>query len=164
MRVPFLALLLSLGTILALQAQIQAQAADQESPVSIDRIRAGLKRPPPLQIAAPSGDRPTFRIEVRARPFVLQPTDEKAFDPTFGLPSVGELLMDGIENVRSAAVHYQTAARRASSSEGSGRRPCSVLCDPGVLNAAGWQVNPSRRTPAPTATALFMALSAARSA
>lgn len=115
MRVPFLALLLSLGTILALQAQIQAQAADQESPVSIDRIRAGLKRPPPLQIAAPSGDRPTFRIEVRARPFVLQPTDEKAFDPTFGLPSVGELLMDGIENVRSAAVHYKRrrAERRA---------------------------------------------------
>jgi hypothetical protein len=115
MRVPFLALLLSLGTILALLSQIQAQAADQESPVSIDRIRAGLKRPPPLQIAAPSGDRPTFRIEVRARPFVLQPTDEKAFDPTFGLPSVGELLMDGIENVRSAAVHYKRrrAERRA---------------------------------------------------
>lgn len=115
MRVPFLALLLSLGTILALQSQIQAQAADQESPVSIDRIRARLKRPPPLQIAAPSGDRPTFRIEVRARRFVLQPTDEKAFDPTFGLPSVGELLMDGIENVRSAAVHYKRrrAERRA---------------------------------------------------
>ena len=92
MRVPFLALLLSLGTIFAQQSQIQAQAADQESPVSIDRIRAGLKRPPPLQIAAPSGDMPTFRVEVRASPFVLQPIEEKAFDPTFGLPSVGELL------------------------------------------------------------------------
>jgi hypothetical protein len=115
MRVPLLALLLSLGTILALQSQIQAQAADQESSVSIDRIRAGLKRPPPLQITAPSGDRPTFRIEVQAPPFVLQPTDEKAFDPTFGLPSVGELLMDGIENVRSAAVRYKRrrAERRA---------------------------------------------------
>jgi hypothetical protein len=115
MRVPFLALLLSLGTILALQSQIQAQAADQETSASIDRVRAGLKRPPPLQIAAPSGNRPTFRIEVRARPFVLQPTDEKAFDPTFGLPSIGELLMNGIENVRSAVVHYKRrrAERRA---------------------------------------------------
>jgi hypothetical protein len=115
MRVPFLALLLGLGTILALQSQVQAQTADQESPVSIDRIRASLKRPPPLQIPPPPGDRPTFRIEVRARPFVLQSAEENAFDPTFGLPSVGELLMDGIENVRSAAVHYKRrrAERRA---------------------------------------------------
>lgn len=115
MRILFLALSWSLGTIHALPSPIQAQAADSQLPVSIERIRAGQKRPPPLlQVTAQSGDIPTFRTEVRA-PFVLQPTDEKPFDPTFGLPSVGELLMNGIEKVRSAAVHYrrQRAKRRA---------------------------------------------------
>jgi len=107
MRAPLLALSCSLGTILALQSPAQAQAADSPLPVSLERIRAGLKQPPPLLQPAPSGDRPTFRIEVRERPFVLQPPDEKPFDPTFGLPSVGELLMDGIGGVRSAAVHYK---------------------------------------------------------
>jgi hypothetical protein len=116
MRAPLLALSCSLGTILALQSPVQAQAADSQLPVSIERIRAGLKQPPPLlQLPAPSGDVPTFRIEVRERAFVLQPIDEKPFDPTFGLPSAGELLMNGIENIRSAAVHYKRhrAERRA---------------------------------------------------
>jgi hypothetical protein len=108
-------MLLSLGTVLILQSQVQAQTVDRESPVSIDRIRASLKRPPLLQIVAPSGEKPTFQIAVRARPFVLQPTVEKAFDPTFGLPSLGDLLMYGIQNVRSAAVRYkrQRAESRA---------------------------------------------------
>ena len=116
MRVPLLALSWSLGTILALQSPIQAQAADSQLPVSMERIRAGLKQPPSLlQVPPPSGDIPTFRIEVRERPFVLQPIDEKPFDPTFGLPSVGELLMNGIETIRSAAVDYKRrrAERRA---------------------------------------------------
>ena len=116
MRVPLLALSWSLGTILALQSPIQAQAADSPLPVSMERIRAGLKRPPPLlQAPPPSGDIPTFRIEIQAPRFVLQTIDEKPFDPTFGLPSVGELLMTGIENIRSAAVDYKRrrAERRA---------------------------------------------------
>ena len=114
MRVALLALSWSLGTILALQSPIQAQAADSQLPVSMERIRAGLKQPSLLQIPPP-GDIPTFRIEVRARPFVLQPADEKPLDPTFGLPSVGELLMNGIESIRSAAVDYKRrrAERRA---------------------------------------------------
>ena len=108
MRAPLLALSCSLATILALQSPVQAQAADSQLPVSMERIRAGLKQPPPLlQVPALSGDIPTFRIEVRERPFVLQPIDEKQFDPTFGLPSAGELLMNGIEHIRSAAVHYK---------------------------------------------------------
>ena len=114
MRLPFLAVSLSLGTILALPSQVRAQAADQELPVSLDRIRAGLKRPPPLlEVAAPPRDMPTptFHVEVRARAFVLRPPDEHAFDPTYGLPSVGELLMTGIEK----AVDYKRrrAVRRA---------------------------------------------------
>ena len=116
MRGPFLALSWSLGTILALQTPIQAQAADSQLPVSMERIRAGLKQPPSrLQVPPSSADIPTFRIEVRARPFVLRPTDEEPFDPTFGLPSVGELMMTGIENIRSAAVNYKRrrAERRA---------------------------------------------------
>ena len=59
MRVPFLALSWSLGTILALQSPIQAQAADSQLPVSMERIRAGLKQPPSLlQVPPPSGDMP----------------------------------------------------------------------------------------------------------
>jgi len=116
MRAPFLAISWSLGTMLALQSPIQAQAADSHLPVSMDRIRAALRQPPPiLQAPAPSTDKPTFHVEVRQRPFVLQPIDEKPFDPTFGLPSVGELLMNGIEHIRSAAVDYKRrrAERRA---------------------------------------------------
>ena len=116
MRLPFLALSWGLGTILALPSPIQAQAADSQLPVSIERIRAGLKQPPSLlQVPPPPADTPTFRIEVQERPFVLQPIDEKPFDPTFGLPSVGELLMTGIETIRSAAVDYKRrrAERRA---------------------------------------------------
>ena len=116
MRAPFLPLSWSLGTILALQLPIQAQAVDSQLPVSMERIRAGLKRPSSLlQVPPPSSDTPTFRIEVRERPFTLQPVDEKPFDPTFGLPSVGELLLNGIENIRSAAVDYKRrrAERRA---------------------------------------------------
>jgi len=116
MRLPFLALSWGLGTILALQSPIQAQAADSQLPVSIERIRAGLKQPPSLlQVPPPSGDMPTFRVEVRERPFVLRPIDEKPFDPTFGLPSAGELLMNGIGKIGSAAVDYKRrrARRRA---------------------------------------------------
>jgi len=102
-RVPFLALSWGFGLILALPSPIQAQAADSQLPVSMERIRAGLTKPPsPLRV--PPVDTPTFRIEVRERPFVLQPLPEEQFDPTFGLPSVGELLMNGIEHIRSAAV------------------------------------------------------------
>ena len=104
------------GAILMLQSPIQAQTGDSQLPVSMERIRAALKKQPPLlRGPAASGDIPSFRIEVRARLLVLQPIDEKPFDPTFGLPSAGELLMDGIEKLRSAAVHYKRgrAERRA---------------------------------------------------
>jgi hypothetical protein len=42
MRVALLGALLSLGTMFSLPLQIQAQAAGQELPVSMDRIRASL--------------------------------------------------------------------------------------------------------------------------
>ena len=116
MSAPVLALSRSLGGILALQPPIQAQAAGPQPPVSVERIRAALKEPPPiLLVPAPSGDRPTFQVEVQQQLFVLQPIEEKPFDPTFGLPSVGELLMTGIEKVRSAAVNHKRrrAERRA---------------------------------------------------
>jgi hypothetical protein len=108
MSAPFLALSWTLGAILALQPPIQAQTAGSELPVSLERIRAALKEPPPiLLVPASSSDRPTFHVEVQQQLFVLQPIDEKPFDPTFGLPSVGELLMTGIEKVRSAAVNHK---------------------------------------------------------
>ena len=108
--------LLIVGAILVLQTSMQAQTDDAPLPVSLERIRAALKEPPPLlRVPALSGDIPTFYVEVSERFPVLQPIDEKPFDPTFGLPSVGELMMGGIEKIRSAVVNYKRgrAERRA---------------------------------------------------
>ena len=107
-------LLFVVGAILVLQTPIQAQT-DTHLPVSMERIRAALKEQPLLRVPALSGDVPTFYVEVRERLPVLQPVDEKPFDPTFGLPSVGELMMGGLEKIRSAVVNYKRgrAERRA---------------------------------------------------
>jgi hypothetical protein len=103
------------GAILVCQSPIQAQADNADLPVSIERIRAALKRQPLLQIPPQPGDTPTFRIEVQGRLSVLPPIDDKPFDPTFGLPSVGELLMGGVQKIGSAVVDYKRrrAERRA---------------------------------------------------
>jgi len=99
---------LVVGAVIILLAPIQAQTADTPLPVSLERIRAGLKEPPPLlQIPAPAGEMPTFQTEVRGDLTFLQPVEEIPFDPTFGLPSVGELLMGGIGKIRSAVVNYK---------------------------------------------------------
>jgi hypothetical protein len=99
--------LLIVGAILVLHTPIQAQTDAAPLPVSLERIRVGLKEPPPLlRIPALSGEIPTFRVEVREQP-LLQPVDEIPFDPTFGLPSVGELLMGGIGKIRTAVVNYK---------------------------------------------------------
>ena len=106
----------TVGALLVLQPPIQAQAAASHLPVSLERIRAALKEQPPvLRGPAWSGAIPTFRVEVQQRLWVLQPIEEEQFDPTLGLPSVGELLMGGIDKIRSAAVGYKRgrAERRA---------------------------------------------------
>src|SRR4051812_14707078 len=108
--------LLLVGVILVSRTPVQAQAQDTELPVSLERIRAALKEQPAiLRVPEASGETPTFHLEVREPQFVLQPVDEKAFDPTFGLPSVGELMMDGVGKVQSAVVNYKRgrARRRA---------------------------------------------------
>jgi len=102
--------------ILILQSPIHAQTDESQLPVSVDRIRAALKQPPPiLRLPEAPNDTPTFHIEVRAPHLVLEPIDEEPFDPTFGLPSAGELLMGGIDKIRSAVVRYKRgrAERRA---------------------------------------------------
>ena len=106
----------TVGALLVLQAPILAQAGDSHLPVSLERIRAALEGPPPvLRVPAWSGEIPTFRVEVRQRLSVLKPIEEEPFDPTLGLPSVGELLMGGIDKIRTAAVRYKRgrAERRA---------------------------------------------------
>ena len=104
--------LCAVGLALVLESSLQAQTAGSELPVSVDRIRAALKQQPPvLQVPHPPGDAPMFHVEVRERPFVLEPIEEKPFDPTYGLPSLGELVMSGIEKIRSAA--HGRAERRA---------------------------------------------------
>jgi hypothetical protein len=108
--------ILIVGGIFVLQTPVQAQTEDAPLPVSLERIRAALKeQPPALRVPAPSDDEPTFRVEVREPLRVLQPVEETPFDPTFGLPSAGELMMNGIGKVRSAIVNYKRgrAERRA---------------------------------------------------
>jgi len=105
------------GAVLVLQTPIQAQTNDAQLPVSLDRIRAALKQPPPMvRVPAPApSDEPTFRVEVREPVLDLQPIEEKPFDLTYGLPSAGELLMRGIGKIQSGIVSYKRsrAERRA---------------------------------------------------
>jgi hypothetical protein len=104
----------TVGAVLLLHAPMRAQAGDWHLPVSLGRIRAALEAPPPiLQVPSRSDDIPTFRTEVRLS--VVRPVEGEPFDPTWGLPSGGELLMGGIEKIRSAAVGYKhrRAERRA---------------------------------------------------
>jgi hypothetical protein len=105
-----------IGAMAVLEAPVRAQSADSQTPASIERIRAALKQPPGrLQASASSGDIPTFHVEVQGRLPLPPAIEEKPFDPTFGLPSVGELLMGGIGRIQSAVVDYRhnRARRRA---------------------------------------------------
>jgi hypothetical protein len=107
----------TLGAMLLLPAPAQTDPAPL--PVSLERIRAALDAPPPvLLVSPPPGEIPTFRVEVRQPFWDGQPVEEEAFDPTYGLPSVGELMMGGIGKIRSAAVGYkQRRAKRKAREE-----------------------------------------------
>jgi hypothetical protein len=115
------------ATILAVAAAV-ALASGQGRPdlhdsqpdsllsVSLERIRVALEKPPPAIMVPPRPEeQPTFHVEVRQPLWVLRPTEEEPFDPTLGLPSIGELLMGGIAKIHSAAVGYKRsrAERRA---------------------------------------------------
>jgi hypothetical protein len=83
--------------IVIIQPPVRAQTDDAHLPVSIERIRAALQQQPSLlRVSASSDDMPTFRVDVTERLPILKPVEEEPFDPTFGLPSAGELLADGI--------------------------------------------------------------------
>ena len=105
------------GAMLVLQSPIQAQTDDSDLPVSIERIRAALKHGRALQIPAQSGDTPTFRIKLQGHfPFCSPLTTSRR--STYGLPSVGERLMGGVQKIGSAVVDYSAVAL----SVGHGRR------------------------------------------
>ena len=87
----------------------RAQTTDSYGPGSLARIRAALEAPPsPLQLPSPSTDAlPTLRVEVNQYFSMAAPTEEEPFDPTFGLPSAGELMIGGIDKLRSAVSGYR---------------------------------------------------------
>jgi hypothetical protein len=95
--------------VIARPAAAQAQTDPSRSPVSLERIRAALAQPPPrLVVPAPSLEVPTFRVEITTQDlWNPAPLDEPAFDPTWGLPSAGELLMGGIGKIGSAVGGYK---------------------------------------------------------
>ena len=102
------------GAVVLLPSPVLAQTGP--SPASLARIRAALAEPPTIfQAPVPSSDVPTFRVEIHQPYFDLEPSEEETFDPTYGLPSVGELLMGGVGKIRSAAAGYKhrRARRRA---------------------------------------------------
>ena len=88
------------ASILVVQTSIHAQTEDTTGPVSINRIRAALEhQPSPLRLPPSSTDVPTFRVTIRGS-LPMPPPAEKPFDPTYGLPSLGDLMMDGIAEIR----------------------------------------------------------------
>ena len=104
------------GVVLVPQASVGSPVDDLPLPVSVERIRKALEAPPPrLRPPPPSSEVATFRVEVRQQLFDLESLDEDPFDPTYGLPSVGELLSGGIGKLRSAVAGYKRgrAERRA---------------------------------------------------
>jgi hypothetical protein len=105
-----------LGVVFVLHAPLQAQTSTPELPVSLDHVRTALEQAPPvLQTPVRTAKRPTFRVEVRQPLWTEHPVDEPAFDPTYGLPSAGELLVGAIEKVHFSLVNYKhrRAERRA---------------------------------------------------
>jgi hypothetical protein len=116
-----LAAALLVRPVSALAQSSEAKVSDAQSeaplPVSLDRIRKALAAPPPrLQPPPPSLEPPTFRVAITEGFSVLEPLEEPPFDPTWGLPSVGQLMMGGIGKLGSAAAGYKKkrAKRRAT--------------------------------------------------
>jgi hypothetical protein len=97
------------GTFVVSPDAVRAQTADRYDSASLARIRAALAAPQPqVLVPPPSPDVvPTFRVEVNQYFSMTAPTDEPPFDPTWGLPSAGELMMGGIGKVRSAVSGYR---------------------------------------------------------
>ena len=108
----------TVGALLLLHSPVQAQTAPAPLPVSLERIRAALREPAPvLRVVAPPAEVPTFRVEVEQF-WNGQPVDEEVFDPTYGLPSVGQLMMGAIGKIGSAAAGYkQRRAKRKARKE-----------------------------------------------
>ena len=97
----------TVGAVLLLHSPVQAQTVPMPLPVSLERIRAALREPPPIfQVPAPPFEVATFRVEVEQF-YNAQPIPEEVFDPTYGLPSVGQLMMGGIGQIGSAAAGYK---------------------------------------------------------
>jgi hypothetical protein len=96
------------GAIILSPRPAQAQADPAASPVSLARVRAALDAPPPrLLVPGPAFEVPTFRVEVRQDLSMLRAVDEPPFDPTWGLPSAGELMMGGIGKLHSAVSGFK---------------------------------------------------------
>lgn len=97
------------GLLLLAPTALWAQAPAPNGPASLDRIRAALQAPAPrLRVPPPATDAaPMFRVEVTQYFSMEDPAAEEPADPTFGLPSAGELMMGGIGKLHSAVSGYK---------------------------------------------------------
>jgi hypothetical protein len=95
------------STPLVLPAPLSAQSLEP-SPATLKRIRAALERPPSrLDVAASTAGAPTFRVEVNVPFSATRSIEEPPFDPTWGLPTAGELIAGGIGKIGSAVGGYR---------------------------------------------------------
>src|SRR4051812_12978590 len=92
-----------LGAAPAPAGGARARGAPSGPRLSWGRVGAAWAQPPPRRVVpAPSLDVPTFRVEVTTQDLWNPASlDEPAFDPTWGLPSAGDLLMGGISKIGS---------------------------------------------------------------
>lgn len=96
------------SVVLISPATVQAQTTPAYGPSSLARIRASLAEQPRLQAPPPSTDVvPMFRVDVTQHFSLEDPADEPPFDPTWGLPSAGQLMMGGIGKLGSAISGYK---------------------------------------------------------
>jgi hypothetical protein len=112
---PAAVLLMTIIAMLSRHVPMHAQDENAYALISMERIRTALEQQSPyLQWLIPSSDTPTFYLDIH-QPFLLSPPPQNTFDPTYGLPSIGALMIDGIVKIRSTAVNYKhdLATRRA---------------------------------------------------
>lgn len=100
-------------------AAAHAQTTGAYGSTSLARIRAALVSPPPrLQVPPPSADvTPMFHVEVTQYFSMRDPFEEPPPDPTWGLPSAGELMMGGIGKLQSAVSGYKKRRARGKAKQ-----------------------------------------------
>jgi hypothetical protein len=103
-----LALTAWIGTALLLLPALAAAQVPEPSPATLKRMRAALERPASrLRPDVPAAEAPTFHVDVTMPFSATRSIEEPPFDPTWGLPSAGDLIAGGLGKIGSAVKGYK---------------------------------------------------------